>query len=95
MVATLAVLNAGVYTQEELSDIRTHNEGISLEPILSEDGTLLIDPGTDLTSLDTRQWDALNHLSGILSSDGKHHALQDFKSNITDSYLIAYNDAHG
>ena len=94
VVATLAVLNAGVYTQEELSKIRTHNEGVSLKPILSEDGTLLIDPGTDITSLDPQQWNALNHLSGILPSDGKHHALQGFEDNITNSYLNAYDDAH-
>lgn len=93
VTGTLALLNTGVYTQKELTEVVANHDGGDLESILNEDGSLKIDPSAAGTSLTSEQQSAVLALAKALPADG-HGALEDIGQDIENQYGKGYDAAH-
>lgn len=93
ITGVLALLDNGVYSQEELAERVATNKGQSLKPILNEDGSLKINPSVASDSLTSDQQKAILQLAGRLPADG-HGALEDIGQDIENQYSKGYDAAH-
>lgn len=94
VTSTLEILGGGFYTQDQLSGIRKQHKGSDIDHILSEDGTLLIDPATDVSSLTSDQQKGLVYLAGVLPSDDGRSGLQGFGENARKGYEEGYDSVY-
>ena len=96
-VDVLALLNAGVYSQQELAKIKAENEGVDIKSVIDDEGNLLIDPNKvnpDNPALSDDQKNALAHLGDTLPVDN-HPGMASFGDNTRQSYGQGYETAHG
>jgi hypothetical protein len=93
----LTLLNSGVYSQQELAEIKAHNKGVDISTVIDDEGNLLIDPNKvnpDNPTLSDDQKNALAHLGDTLPV-GNHPGMAGFGQNTKQSYGQGYETAHG
>lgn len=96
-VDVLTLLNAGVYSQQELAKIKADNKGVDISSVIDDEGNLLIDPNKvnpDNPTLSDDQKNALAHLGDNLPVDN-HPGMAGFGNNTRQSYGQGYDTAHG
>lgn len=89
-LATLAVLHSGIYTQDELHNLRENNNGVSMAPIIMDDGSLAV--GAEDASLSGSQHAALGEIAGEFDSS-KYPALSGFRERVEGAYNRGYSVA--
>lgn len=96
-VEVLTLLNAGVYSQQELAKIKADNKGVDIKSVIDDEGNVLIDPSKvnpDNPTLSDDQKNALAHLGDTLAVDN-HPGMANFGGNTRQSYGQGYETAHG
>lgn len=93
----LTLLNSGVYSQQELAEIKAHNKGVDISTVIDDEGNLLVDANKvnpDNPTLSDDQKNALAHLGDTLPV-GNHPGMAGFGQNTKQSYGQGYETAHG
>lgn len=93
----LTLLNSGVYSQQELAEIKAHNKGVDISTVIDDEGNLLVDANKvnpDNPTLSADQKNALAHLGDTLPV-GNHPGMAGFGQNTKQSYGQGYETAHG
>ena len=88
-LATLTLLQAGIYTPEELMSVRAHST-TDMSTVINDDGTLNLGSNGSLTA---EQYDAIYQMGGILPVEGRT-ALVGLQDLVGTVYGRSHDSAH-